>query len=84
MHTPPSESSILRDLLDKEIRQNSVVKEKLENILGDLDVECDVSADRTWSDQYHCGIHGTFFKDHKKTYVCPVGDFAQELKKRHE
>lgn len=84
MHSGPSESSVLRSLLEKEIKENTRSKEKLENLLGDLDVECDVSKDRTWVDQYHCGIHGTWFKDRKETYICPVGDFAQKIKKNNE
>lgn len=84
MHAGPSESTILRGMLEKEIAERTRVQDKLDNVLGDLEVECDVSADRTWADQYHCGIHGTFFKDRKETYVCPVGKFAQEVKKRNE
>lgn len=87
MHTGPSESTILRGILEKEIKERTALQEKLNGLLGDLEyVECDISKDRTWADQYFCGCHGTWFKDKSKGEVvfCPVGDFARELKKQNE
>jgi hypothetical protein len=80
MHTGPSEASVLRDLLKKEMKNNS----KLTDILAELDVECDVSKDRVWNDQFHCSIHAVTFRDHEESYICPVGHFARELKSRYE
>lgn len=84
MHNGPSESTILRGLLEKAINENTHTKEKLENLLGELEVECDVSKDRTWAETYYCGLHGTRYMDRKETYICPVGKFALDLKKKYE
>lgn len=84
MHATPSESSILRDLLEKAIAEKVHLKEKLQDVLNALEVECDVSASKTWKDAYHCGLHGTQFTDHKATYICPVGEFAHSLKRKNE
>jgi hypothetical protein len=80
MHTRPSEASVLRDLLKKEMKDSSKFKE----LLAELDVECDVSRDSVWNDQFHCSIHAVTFRDHEESYICPVGQFARELKSRYE
>lgn len=83
MHPTPSEASVLRDLLNKEIAEHKRTKEKLKNLVDELEaVECDVSADRTWTQQYSCAVHDTFFRENNPTYVCPMGKFAQELKSK--
>lgn len=85
MHTGPSESTILRNMLEKEISEKTHLKEKLEDVLGDLEVECDVSSDRIYTDRYYCGIHGAAFEERRQpSYICPVGKFALQVKKKHE
>lgn len=84
MHASPSESSVLRALLEKAEADKKLAQTKLEDVLSDLDVECDVSSNRTWVDTYYCGTHGTHFRDPKGTYICPVGHFAKSIREKYE
>jgi rubrerythrin len=81
---PISELSIVRNLLEEETREKNLLKERFASLLDELEVECDVSADRSWSKQYRCSLHGTYFRSDTETDVCPVHDFAQKIKKAYE
>lgn len=74
--------------LDEEhdpVKKLEEVETELAELKGELEVECDVSKDRTWAQQYHCGMHGTWFRtEMKEPTLCPVGRFAYGLLKRDE
>jgi hypothetical protein len=36
--------------------------------------ECDLTKDRTWIDQWSCGLHGVWFRDGGEPELCPVGE----------
>jgi len=37
-------------------------------------VECDINKDKTWKDQYYCGLHCVWFRDDGEPQLCPVGE----------
>lgn len=84
MHTGPSEASLLKEILKKEVEQNAFRKEKLEQLLSDLNVGCDISKDRTWNHQFYCKVHDLTYHYNQEAGICPVGQFAKDLKKKHE
>jgi hypothetical protein len=83
MYGANSEASILRGLLKEEIQVHSYNKEKLENLFKELNVECDIHQTRNWVDELHCCLHRVHFRGRLAT-LCPVGEFAQKLKKAYE
>jgi hypothetical protein len=67
-----------RGAIDALVSENNAQAARVAQLEGALETECDVSADRTWVGQYHCGIHGVWFRDDGKDVCeCPVGKFAR-------
>ena len=45
--------------------------------------ECDLQKDRTWKEQWYCGIHGVWFRTADDGYplLCPAGEIEEERDK---
>lgn len=39
----------------------------------EIGIECDIRPDRDWSEQWHCALHGAWFRSDDEPLLCPFG-----------
>jgi hypothetical protein len=81
---PRQLADIALDSREPAVRRVAVGRlvDSLESVLGELEVvECDIRPDRTWAGQFHCAMHGAWFRyaGDEPEMGCPVSVFARRI-----